>query len=164
MTVSRCSSIIMAALFAVVSGQGCMQTVTDMTRSASAKYKSVAAKTYVTQADLFLLDDRSQKRFYLVKRDAQYFPYDPAEFTGKEIRVAWGGKSYITDVIWKGTSLTVERIEYVAGFEMAYDRIYGRILTGKQAGKIVQMESLFTREDGTGSPIAPIGQYLKAVD
>lgn len=152
--------VILLAASCVVLNGGCMQTVTDMTRSASSKYKNVAAKTYVTQTALFLLDDRRQKRLYLVQRDAQYFPHDPDEFTGREIRVAWGGKSFIIDVIQKGTSILVERIEYVEGFDMAYDRICGRILTGKHAGKTVQMENLFSREDGTETPIMPREECL----
>lgn len=153
--------IVLCAMFFVALNAGCVQTVADVTRTPTLQYASIAAKTYVTQADLFLVKDRRRKRAYLFAPDAQYFPYSPAEFTGAEIRVAWGGKSFITDVIGKGTTVIVARIENVAGFDMVYDRIYGKFLNGMHAGEIVQIEHLFHQSDRAGTPTVPRVECLR---
>ena len=143
---------------------GCAQTARDVTRETIPRYTSVAAKTYVTQADLFLVCDRERGRSYLFAPDAQDFPYDAAKFSGEEIRVAWGGNSSITDVIEVGTFLHVDRIEHVAGSEMTWDRIYGRFLAGRHAGEFVQIEDLFYQSDAPYTPILPRADFLKEVE
>jgi hypothetical protein len=143
---------------------GCTQTVVDVTNSQKPKYMDVAGKAYVTEASFFLVTDRGAKRSYLFGSDRQNFPYDPANFTGEEIHVAWGKNSFITDVIDLGTSLHVDRIEYVAGPTMAWDRIYGRFLTGRHAGETVQIEDLFHQSDRPEISIRPRVDCLKEVE
>ena len=69
---------------------GCAHTVVDVTNSPAPKYVGIAGKAYVTESSFFLVTDRGAKRSYLFGSDRQNFPYDPASFTGEEIRVAWG--------------------------------------------------------------------------
>ena len=145
----------------MVLGDGCVNTTRDVTGVATPQYTSIAAKTYITQADLLLVHVRKDRRTYLVQRDDQYFPYDPAKFDGKEIELSYGGGSSITDVVVKGTEVEVVRIEKVSGFDMVYDRIYGRILSGQHAGEVVQIEDLFKHSHRSEMPILPLEEYLK---
>lgn len=151
----------LGVMFWLVAAGGCLQSVRDVTTEAIPKCAGIAGKTYTTCSALFLVHDRGDRRSFLFGRDGQDFPYDPAAFTGKEIRVAWGRDSRIADVIEPGTLLRVERIEHVSGVEMQWDRIHGRILTGKHTGRTLQIEDLFDQSDRPEIPIQPRDEYLR---
>ena len=155
---------ILFCLSAVLVLCGCVYTVTEVTDLDIPKYKGIAHKTYVTKVELFLIDDYGSKRAYLFGRDPQDCPYDPSEFTGEKIRLAWGKKSFITDVIEAGTSLQIERIETVSGPTMVWGRIYGRFISGRHADKSVQIESLFSRSGNSSTPILPRPEYLEILE
>jgi hypothetical protein len=140
---------------------GCTYTVTEVTDLNIPKYKAVSRKTYATKVELFLINDYGNKRAYLFGRDPQHCPYDPSKFDGHKISVAWGKRSFITDVIEVGTHLRIEQIENVSGSTMVWDRIYGRFISGRHADESVQVEALFFRSDNASTPILPRPEYLQ---
>jgi hypothetical protein len=145
----------------VVFSSGCVHTVKDMTRESIPKYASVAGKTYVVSKALFLLEDTRRNRWYLFRPEHQFLPNSTAEFNGQEMRVSWGGKSFIKGVIDPGEQLVVEKIEYFSGPTMSWDVIYAKLLTSPHLGATIRVQDLFRPSDRPEIPIRPRADYLQ---
>lgn len=142
---------------------GCMDIKYDRTESDLLRYSSVAHKIFKTKEKLYFVSDRAGDE-WSVDTPNWYVEQAAAKFVGDKVPIHSG--DFLCGVMDVGTYFSVDKIIYYSSFEMSYDRIYGRLLSGPHMGKLVKVSNLFVFDDfkSPNAPRIPKEKYIEEVN
>lgn len=140
---------------------GCVESRYDMTNSDLLKYSSVANKSYKTKVPLYFVSDHSGDEWSIDLPD-WHVEQAAKKFVDHRVQIGNSG-FFVYGIASVGTCFYVEKIVHLDSYEISFDIIYGRLLTGPHKGKLVKVSRLFVFDEFLlpTTPRMPKEEYIE---